>query len=195
MMWGGDQLLDFWLLWMFVVVILIVVALGILNWSYDIGGYFGEWLMVRCLLLLTDLGDVRGWVIVDVYGYGLLLWVALVFEVGACEIEVDLLWGDWIDMWMGVESVGGGTVLVLVLLERTLVWVRRGVLIVMYLVEHVVMGFNDVFEVEWLLEVTLWGELLFGCAMVCFVDGIVVWWMRGEWLVFVFCEILFSVWR
>jgi alpha-D-xyloside xylohydrolase len=48
MLWGGDQVSDFWSLRTLVSTTLTAAASGFSNWSHDIGGYLGERLVSRC---------------------------------------------------------------------------------------------------------------------------------------------------
>jgi alpha-glucosidase (family GH31 glycosyl hydrolase) len=48
MLWGGDQVSDFWSLRTLVSATLTAAASGFSNWSHDIGGYLGERLVSRC---------------------------------------------------------------------------------------------------------------------------------------------------
>ena len=46
--WGGDQVSDFWSLQTLVCATLTAAASGISNWSHDVGGYLGHKLVERC---------------------------------------------------------------------------------------------------------------------------------------------------
>jgi alpha-glucosidase (family GH31 glycosyl hydrolase) len=48
MLWGGDQVSDFWSLRVLVAASLSAAASGFSNWSHDIGGYLGHRLVERC---------------------------------------------------------------------------------------------------------------------------------------------------
>jgi len=48
MLWGGDQISDFWSLRTLVAATLCAAASGFSNWSHDVGGYLGERLLSRC---------------------------------------------------------------------------------------------------------------------------------------------------
>lgn len=48
MLWGGDQLSDFWSLAALVAATLTAAASGFSNWSHDVGGYLGRRLVERC---------------------------------------------------------------------------------------------------------------------------------------------------
>jgi alpha-glucosidase (family GH31 glycosyl hydrolase) len=48
MLWGGDQVSDFWSLRVLVAASLSAASSGFSNWSHDVGGYLGERLMDRC---------------------------------------------------------------------------------------------------------------------------------------------------
>ncbi|MDQ6749233.1 MAG: hypothetical protein M3Z33_00535 [Actinomycetota bacterium] len=48
MLWGGDQMSDFWSLRTLVTATLSAAASGFSNWSHDVGGYLGERLLSRC---------------------------------------------------------------------------------------------------------------------------------------------------
>jgi alpha-glucosidase (family GH31 glycosyl hydrolase) len=47
-LWGGDQVSDFWSLRALVVATLSAAASGFSNWSHDVGGYLGSRLVDRC---------------------------------------------------------------------------------------------------------------------------------------------------
>jgi hypothetical protein len=48
MLWGGDQVSDFWSLRRLVAASLSAASSGFSNWSHDVGGYLGERLVDRC---------------------------------------------------------------------------------------------------------------------------------------------------
>ena len=48
MLWGGDQVSDFWSLRVLVAATLSAAASGFSNWSHDVGGYLGHRLVERC---------------------------------------------------------------------------------------------------------------------------------------------------
>ncbi|MGH2841119.1 MAG: glycoside hydrolase family 31 protein, partial [Solirubrobacteraceae bacterium] len=48
MLWGGDQVSDFWSLRILVAASLSAAASGFSNWSHDVGGYLGHRLVERC---------------------------------------------------------------------------------------------------------------------------------------------------
>jgi alpha-glucosidase (family GH31 glycosyl hydrolase) len=48
MLWGGDQVSDFWSLRVLVAASLAGACSGISNWSHDVGGYLGHRLIERC---------------------------------------------------------------------------------------------------------------------------------------------------
>jgi alpha-glucosidase (family GH31 glycosyl hydrolase) len=48
MLWGGDQVSDFWSLRVLVAASLSAAASGFSNWSHDVGGYLGHRLVERC---------------------------------------------------------------------------------------------------------------------------------------------------
>jgi alpha-glucosidase (family GH31 glycosyl hydrolase) len=48
MLWGGDQVSDFWSLRVLVAASLSAAASGFSNWSHDVGGYLGHRLVDRC---------------------------------------------------------------------------------------------------------------------------------------------------
>ncbi|MEY2442262.1 MAG: alpha-D-xyloside xylohydrolase, partial [bacterium] len=48
MLWGGDQVSDFWSLRVLVAATLSAAASGFSNWSHDVGGYLGSRLTERC---------------------------------------------------------------------------------------------------------------------------------------------------
>ncbi|MFP5364504.1 MAG: glycoside hydrolase family 31 protein [Thermoleophilia bacterium] len=48
MLWGGDQVSDFWSLRVLVAASLSAAATGFSNWSHDVGGYLGHRLVERC---------------------------------------------------------------------------------------------------------------------------------------------------
>ena len=48
MLWGGDQISDFWSLRALVAATLTAAVSGFSNWSHDVGGYLGERLVDRC---------------------------------------------------------------------------------------------------------------------------------------------------
>jgi alpha-glucosidase (family GH31 glycosyl hydrolase) len=48
MLWGGDQVSDFWSLRILLAATLSAAASGFSNWSHDIGGYLGHRLIERC---------------------------------------------------------------------------------------------------------------------------------------------------
>jgi alpha-glucosidase (family GH31 glycosyl hydrolase) len=48
MLWGGDQVSDFWSLRALVAATLTAAASGFSNWSHDVGGYLGRRLAERC---------------------------------------------------------------------------------------------------------------------------------------------------
>ena len=48
MLWGGDQVSDFWSLRMLVAAAISAAATGFSNWSHDVGGYLGHRLVERC---------------------------------------------------------------------------------------------------------------------------------------------------
>lgn len=48
LVWGGDQVSDFWSLHALVTASLTAAASGISNWSHDVGGYLGKMLIERC---------------------------------------------------------------------------------------------------------------------------------------------------
>ncbi len=48
MLWGGDQVSDFWSLRVLVAASLSAASSGFANWSHDVGGYLGERLVDRC---------------------------------------------------------------------------------------------------------------------------------------------------
>ncbi len=48
MLWGGDQVSDFWSLRVLVAAGLSAAASGFSNWSHDVGGYLGHRLVERC---------------------------------------------------------------------------------------------------------------------------------------------------
>lgn len=48
MLWGGDQVSDFWSLRTLVAATLTAAASGFSNWSHDVGGYLGRRLTERC---------------------------------------------------------------------------------------------------------------------------------------------------
>ncbi|MDX6691891.1 MAG: alpha-D-xyloside xylohydrolase [Solirubrobacteraceae bacterium] len=48
MLWGGDQVSDFWSLRILVAATISAAASGYSNWSHDIGGYLGHRLVERC---------------------------------------------------------------------------------------------------------------------------------------------------
>ena len=48
MLWGGDQVSDFWSLRTLVAATLTAAATGFSNWSHDVGGYLGRRLIERC---------------------------------------------------------------------------------------------------------------------------------------------------
>ncbi|HEV2787000.1 MAG TPA: TIM-barrel domain-containing protein, partial [Solirubrobacteraceae bacterium] len=48
MLWGGDQVSDFWSLRVLVAATISAAATGFSNWSHDVGGYLGHRLVERC---------------------------------------------------------------------------------------------------------------------------------------------------
>lgn len=48
MLWGGDQVSDFWSLRVLVAAAISAAASGFSNWSHDVGGYLGHRLVERC---------------------------------------------------------------------------------------------------------------------------------------------------
>jgi alpha-glucosidase (family GH31 glycosyl hydrolase) len=48
MLWGGDQVSDFWSLRVLVAATIAAAASGFSNWSHDVGGYLGHRLVERC---------------------------------------------------------------------------------------------------------------------------------------------------
>jgi alpha-glucosidase (family GH31 glycosyl hydrolase) len=48
MLWGGDQVSDFWSLRVLVAAALSAASSGFSNWSHDVGGYLGHRLVERC---------------------------------------------------------------------------------------------------------------------------------------------------
>jgi alpha-glucosidase (family GH31 glycosyl hydrolase) len=48
MLWGGDQVSDWWSLRTLVAATLTAAASGFSNWSHDVGGYLGRMLVERC---------------------------------------------------------------------------------------------------------------------------------------------------
>jgi len=48
MLWGGDQVSDFWSLRILVAATISAAASGFSNWSHDVGGYLGHRLVERC---------------------------------------------------------------------------------------------------------------------------------------------------
>jgi len=48
MLWGGDQVSDFWSLRILVAATISAAASGFSNWSHDVGGYLGHRLIERC---------------------------------------------------------------------------------------------------------------------------------------------------
>jgi len=48
MLWGGDQVSDYWSLRVLVAATLSAAASGFSNWSHDVGGYLGHRLVERC---------------------------------------------------------------------------------------------------------------------------------------------------
>ena len=48
MLWGGDQVSDFWSLRVLVAAAISAAATGFSNWSHDVGGYLGHRLVERC---------------------------------------------------------------------------------------------------------------------------------------------------
>jgi alpha-glucosidase (family GH31 glycosyl hydrolase) len=48
MLWGGDQVSDFWSLRVLVAATLSAASSGFSNWSHDVGGYLGHRLVERC---------------------------------------------------------------------------------------------------------------------------------------------------
>ena len=48
MLWGGDQVSDFWSLRVLVAAAISAAATGFSNWSHDVGGYLGYRLVERC---------------------------------------------------------------------------------------------------------------------------------------------------
>jgi alpha-glucosidase (family GH31 glycosyl hydrolase) len=48
MLWGGDQVSDWWSLRTLVTATLTAAASGFSNWSHDVGGYLGRMLVERC---------------------------------------------------------------------------------------------------------------------------------------------------
>ena len=48
MLWGGDQVSDFWSLRVLVAATISASATGFSNWSHDVGGYLGHRLVERC---------------------------------------------------------------------------------------------------------------------------------------------------
>ena len=48
MLWGGDQVSDFWSLRVLVAATISAAATGFSNWSHDVGGYLGYRLVERC---------------------------------------------------------------------------------------------------------------------------------------------------
>ncbi len=132
-------------------------------------------------LPLIDAKDERGWSLADAFGYGPALWVAPVVEPGACEREVLLPHGEWIETWSGRPARGGEEVLAPAPLHQVPVWVRRGAIVVSHPAEHVAQGLGDTPEQERPLVATLWGRPRSGRAQARLHDGTVVRWhaLRG----------------
>jgi alpha-glucosidase (family GH31 glycosyl hydrolase) len=130
-------------------------------------------------LCLTDPSDPRGWTISDAYGYGPSLWVAPVLDDGACERELALPRGEWIETWSGRRISGGGEVVVQAPLEQIPVWVRDGSIVVSYPASHVERGLGDTAESERPLLATLWGSPPCGRAAARLADGTHVRWSRS----------------
>jgi alpha-glucosidase (family GH31 glycosyl hydrolase) len=133
-------------------------------------------------LCLTDPSDARGWTIADAYGYGPALWVAPVVQKGACDRDVYLPAGRWIDFWSGERTSGGRDVVAAAPLERIPVWVREGSLLVTYPAAEVAGGLGEP-DHSRPLEATLWGEPALGSASARLADGTRIRWRRGRWRV------------
>jgi alpha-glucosidase (family GH31 glycosyl hydrolase) len=134
-------------------------------------------------LCLVDPLDVRGWTLTDAYCYGPSLWVAPVLDEGACEREVSLPRGDWIETSSGSLVRGGGEVVVPAPLERIPVWVRAGSIVVTYPASSVAAGLGEVPESSRPLLATLWGAPKLGRTAVRLADGTRISWRRGAWSV------------
>jgi hypothetical protein len=105
-------------------------------------------------------------------------------RTGRAQREVALPRGEWIETWSGRHVRGGGEVIVDAPLERILVWVRAGSIVVTYAAQHVAAGLGDGggrAESERPLQATLWGEPRLGHTAARLADGSRIGWRSGEW--------------
>jgi alpha-glucosidase (family GH31 glycosyl hydrolase) len=133
-------------------------------------------------LCLVDPADPEGWEIPDSYMLGPSLWVAPVLDEGATERRTYLPRGRWIDWWTGERLEGGRWIEAEAPLERILIWVRAGSLLVTYPAQEVARGLGEE-DPERPLEATLWGAPPLGHVSARLADGTHISWRRGGWSV------------